>query len=581
MWSTLHERFLAEEIDRISGRPVDSNFLRELATLDFSFFAHFYLPEHFYSEDAPFHREFARDIERLVAASSQGVRGHVAEIWARDHAKTTWATLALPLWCGVTGKKLHIPIVSDAQGQSEEFLATIRHEATENEALLEDFGVLKGPVWRDDRIILTTGTKIVPYGARQKLRGRKHGARRPDLVICDDLEDDIAVVSETQRERLRRWIMRVILKLGSTYTLYVFLGSLLHQDCHMAHLMVNPGFYVRRYPAVKKFAEREDLWAQWRELYADLDDLHRRETAEAFFLANQEEMLEGAEVAWERLGYYYLMEELIVGGRAAFSREMQCQLRVAGEGFFKELALYHSEEAPDGEVWLVPHTGAPRVRLSDCRITGFCDPALGRSASSSFAAVTAVAKAPTGRVFVIDSLLTRRPTDWVIDYIVRLCTRLRIARLALENVAFQGLFLRDLVRALKAAGLEGSVSLRGVPRPPGSRQEKRIESLQPAIDNAWILFNEDHQRLNAQVEEFPDATFKDGPDSLEGAVSEAGGAGGASLISTGSEVVSAASYQFGVPGGRRSTPTPVPMEYSPERLIRTEEECLERLAVRS
>jgi len=549
--------------------------------LDFSFFAHFYLPSHFSAPDALFHKEFASDMERMVAASEAGTRGHVAEIWARGFAKTTWATLGLPLWCGATDKKRHIPLIADSLSQSEQFLETIRHEVESNEGLQEDFGDLRGPLWRDDGIILSTGTKIVPYGARQKLRGRKHRARRPDLVVCDDLEDDISVISETQRQRLRHWIERVVLKLGGKYTMYVFLGSLLHPDCHMAHLLVNPGFYVRRYPAVNTFAEREDLWARWRELYTDLGDPRRKETARAFYDSNEEEMLRATEVTWEHMNYYFLMEERVIGGRAAFAREMQCKLRSEGEGFFGPLGMYHSEVRSNGEVWLIPHTGAPEVRLQDCVVTGFCDPALGRSHSSSYAAMTTIAKAPNGQVFVLDSLLTHRPTDWVIDYIVDRCRELRYARFGVENVAFQSLFVRDLKRALAAAQVE--VITRGVPRPPGANQGKRIESLQPAIDNEWILFHDKQNLLLDQMDDYPDAAFKDGPDSLEGAVSLAGGAGQASLINTGATVVSANLHTFGTRGAYHTnrTPSPVPAEPEPKMLIRTEEECYARLTAQS
>jgi len=574
----LYRRFPSEELERIANRPLDSALLRELSSLDFSFFAHFYLPRHFSAPDAPFHTEFARDMEHMT---SKGDRGYVAQIWARGFAKTTWATLGLPMWAGATAKKEHIILLSDALGQSEDFLETIRHEVADNEALLEDFGDLKGPVWRDDGIILSTGTKIAPYGARQKLRGRKYRAKRPDLVVCDDLEDDISVISEVQRQRLRRWIERVVLKLGSTYTMYVFLGSLLHPDCHMAHLLVNPGFYVRRYPAVNAFAEREDLWARWREFYTDLGDPQRTDTAKAYFLANKVEMLRGTDVAWEHLGYYYLMEDMIVGGRAAFAREMQCKLRSEGEGFFGPLAMYHSEVRGDGEVWLVPHTGAPEVRLQDCIVTGFCDPALGRSHSSSYAAMTTIAKAPHGSVFVIDSLLTHRPTDWVIGYIVDRCRELRYARFGVENVAFQSLFVRDLKKALANAGVE--VIVRGVPRPPGANQGKRIESLQPAVDNEWILFHDKQNLLLDQMDDYPDASYKDGPDSLEGAVSLAGGAGQASLVNTGATVISANLHTFGTAGAYHTnrTPSPVPAEPEPKMLIRTEEECYARLTAQS
>ncbi len=53
---------------------------------------------------------------------------------------------------------------------------------------------------------------------------------RPDLIICDDLEDHDSVRTRESRDKTYEWVMSELLPAGKLGTRVIFLGNLLHED---------------------------------------------------------------------------------------------------------------------------------------------------------------------------------------------------------------------------------------------------------------------------------------------------------------------------------------------------------------
>ena len=117
---------------------------------------------------------------------------------------------------------------------------SIKTELEENAALKEDFGELEGKVWKSSVILLANGVKIEAIGSGKKIRGRRHKQWRPDLIVCDDLENDENVNTPEQRKKLRDWFYKAVSKAGDTYTDIVYIGTLLHFDALLANVAKNP-----------------------------------------------------------------------------------------------------------------------------------------------------------------------------------------------------------------------------------------------------------------------------------------------------------------------------------------------------
>jgi hypothetical protein len=121
----------------------------------------------------------------------------------RGSAKSSWVSWAYVLYVLCHGYERYVMLVSDTATQARLYLANVRHELEENQSLARDhpaaFG--HGPVWREERIILRNGCVVEALGTGDKIRGRRHRAERPTLVILDDPQNDEQVASHVQRQK--------------------------------------------------------------------------------------------------------------------------------------------------------------------------------------------------------------------------------------------------------------------------------------------------------------------------------------------------------------------------------------------
>jgi len=131
-----------------------------------------------------------------------------------------------------------VVIVSKTQEQSKNHFTNIKAELEKNELLKEEFGpFIEGGGDFDRKLSLELeyhGAKVLCVTKDQSVRGLKHGPDRPDLIICDDLEDryDVSSVSSRQdTERLYDHFQSEIMPLGNTGTRIIVLGNLLSELC--------------------------------------------------------------------------------------------------------------------------------------------------------------------------------------------------------------------------------------------------------------------------------------------------------------------------------------------------------------
>ncbi|MEK0537465.1 hypothetical protein OSH38_26365, partial [Mycobacterium ulcerans] len=134
----------------------------------------------------------------------------------RGHAKSTNLTFKDNLHAILYAYKHFILIISDVYDQATGFLESIKTEIEENEHIKEDFGSLAGRVWKQDVALTSSGIKIMARGSNQKVRGIKHKQHRPDLIVCDDIENDEMVRTPEQRKKLEDWYFKALSKAGDT-----------------------------------------------------------------------------------------------------------------------------------------------------------------------------------------------------------------------------------------------------------------------------------------------------------------------------------------------------------------------------
>ena len=187
----------------------------------------------------------------------------------RAHAKSTAITHAFGLASALFGEADYILIVSDTEAQAINFLNDIRNELAENEDMQETFGFRRftKDAVKDIIVELWSGRKfrIQALGSEQKIRGRKWNNKRPDLIICDDLENDELVESKNRRYAFRNWFFKALVKCLSRNGRIRVVGTILHMDSLLFRLLKNKSWYSRLYKAHESFDNFDNLlWPeQW------------------------------------------------------------------------------------------------------------------------------------------------------------------------------------------------------------------------------------------------------------------------------------------------------------------------------
>lgn len=190
-------------------------------------FCRIYLGRHITHEFAWFHKDMFRITEEYQ---------HKLNVFMafRGSGKSTILNLSNVLW-SILGKhqKKFVLIVSKTRIQSQSHFENIKQELEENELLKSDLGPFQASKedWGAYTIeIPKYGAKIMCIGANQNIRGLKYRNHRPDLIICDDIEDMTSFQDGKQIQLLHDWFMGEIWSIGDDRTNIVVLGNLLDRN---------------------------------------------------------------------------------------------------------------------------------------------------------------------------------------------------------------------------------------------------------------------------------------------------------------------------------------------------------------
>jgi len=248
-----------------------------------AFFA-IYLAHYLKFPSAPFHEE-------LFAISENEEIKNAVIVAFRGSAKSTLMTLSYPLWA-VTGKqqKKFVLILAHTMYQAKMYMKNIREELENNEILRADLGPFKEEdEWHAYSIVIPKyNTRITCASYEQGVRGLRHRQHRPDLIVCDDVEDLESVKTLEGRDKVYNWLTGEVIPAGDRNTRLIVIGNLLHEDSLIMRLKKsisdkNLHGVFRAYPFLN-----DERMPTWPGKFAGLDDIEA------------ERIKTGSEVAWQR-----------------------------------------------------------------------------------------------------------------------------------------------------------------------------------------------------------------------------------------------------------------------------------------
>lgn len=257
-------------------------------------FALVYLRRHLRAADegAPvtlsaMHRDWARRARAWRRPAKTPRERRHAVIAPRESGKSTWHFLLLPAWAAAHGHARFAAAFADTGTQAETHLATFKSELDNNALLRADFPDLCSPKTRGrgtteaDRVSLyhaRSGFVFAAAGMDGSNLGLKVGARRPDLIILDDIEPHESRYSAPLAAKRLDTLLSAILPLN-IYATVIAVGTVTMQGSIMHQLVAaargeqpaewvgDEGFQAHHYLPIVQGADGEPVSA-WPEKWS-------------------------------------------------------------------------------------------------------------------------------------------------------------------------------------------------------------------------------------------------------------------------------------------------------------------------
>ncbi len=173
------------------------------AKKDFAFFVKSYFP-HYADADTPyFHIDLAKKVKKNKKARFL-VR------WGRGLAKSVVCDTLIPLWLWINGEDIYVVIVGNNLDKATILLGDVQAEFEANQLLINDFGEQKLEGSWADGDFATKDNRFVAkaLGMAQSPRGLRKGKKRPNFIVCDDLEDKDTSRNPKRQDDVVKWIER-------------------------------------------------------------------------------------------------------------------------------------------------------------------------------------------------------------------------------------------------------------------------------------------------------------------------------------------------------------------------------------
>jgi predicted phage terminase large subunit-like protein len=378
--------------------------------------------------------EFHKEIYRLLLTEQ-----FIAIAAPREHAKSTVVSVFFSLYCICYKKRRFIVLISDTQRQAALQLAAVKEELETNDALRKDFGDLVGDKkWDVNDCRTSTGISIVARGAGQSLRGLRYRMYRPDLVICDDMENEDDVDNPDIRDKKTRWFKGTVMNLGK-YCQICVVGTILHYDSFLSELLDETKY--------KRFIKK-------RYMAVDLDW-----TPESVLWPEK----------WSLVELRLKEEDL---GSVFFNQEFR-NLPISAETQFFQ------------EAWIKQHQffreNIAQVALA--KVT-YHDPAISLKRKADFFGSITVGVQENGKILVLRSEQKKMPFTQQVDYIIRLWDTEHPEVVGIEDQAYQEALKQTIDEVSTQTGRYMNVV--GVPHL--TDKFMRIAKISGLVENGTIQF---------------------------------------------------------------------------------------------
>lgn len=482
-WATFSENIQKASPINLAETPMEKkNRIKKLEADPEEWFKYYFLA--FYtSEPAPFHilatRRIIKNPEWMEVRS-----------WSRELAKTS-RTMMEVLYLMLTGKKSNMLMVSDSYDNAERFLLPYKATLEYNNRIINDYGTQKRiGSWESGEFTTKGGLAFRAIGAGQNPRGTKNGAKRPDIIVTDDIDTDAECRNKKLIKAKLEWINEALLgtRAISEDLLFIGCGNIIAKFCCITEL--------------GKKADKHEV--------VNITDKNGIST-------------------WPQKNSQERIERI--------------RSKIPERSFQKE---YRNNPQSEGSTF-------KKIKFGKCpkpskceRMIVYADPATSNSDKSGSYKAVAIIGLYKGQYFVYKIWIDQVPNStfigWLfLAYKFLLINLVIIILMYIENNTLQAPFYEQVLKPLikEKSKTLGSLPLKEDKRKKGGKFDRIDATLEPINSNGDLIFNEDEKDdpgmitcIEQMLDVQEDSTTMDAPDAIEGGVSliqkrERSGDGGA------------------------------------------------------
>lgn len=217
-WDELKLKISSERLTESNESEQTREARKARARADYGFLVTYYFPH--YAKDkagnitpsAPFQIKAADEVK------NDPMYKGIWE-WFRGSAKSVNADVILPIYLMIQEVRQvnTMMLIGSNNTTATRLLQDIQAELEVNPRLINDFGpFVKDGSWEQGEFVTLQGVAFVALGMGEKPRGTRFGNSRPDLIICDDLDDDKMKKSPSRVRESVDWLYRAVLGTGDT-----------------------------------------------------------------------------------------------------------------------------------------------------------------------------------------------------------------------------------------------------------------------------------------------------------------------------------------------------------------------------
>lgn len=521
--NNIRKKYLPNEVAKVIGEK------------DITFFSLYFLRTTFVPSDDNSARELCKEhykIWRVLSeAFVQDLYDKLNIVEPRGLAKSTICDKTLAIWLHCYKKSKFTLLGAKTADDAEQFLNSIKKEFLENELIKDVFGNLidlkgKKPNSKDyykvnsGEIEFTNDTYIRAVGSTTSVRGANWGGVRPTVVIADDYQSEVDVITEDAREKKwNRWCKEVeevgdtaVFRKGKKVkaaTKFVSIGTVLHIDCLISklsrnrdyHTIINRAVLLEDGQTIDDIFE-SDLWLECKKIYFDDKIEDPQIQARKFYEKHIDEMK--YPLLWEEKWDFF--SDIAVKywtNRKSFMSEKMNDASTLGVRWFKAIRTQAEEEIEDHtflKTMLCVDPAGEQSRRSD-----FFAMAVGSLGENDFKYI---------RKMILAKMSYKQYCQTVIDLLKEYTD---ITHLYIEKNTYLG---ADVTTITEMIDKDYELKRRNIiilNEMSRKNKDERISTIIEEVNNGQLVFNNNNKDFTQQILDFQGTAYSphdDAPDII-------------------------------------------------------------------